>query len=442
MKGDFTRSTFKPEKKYSGVRMQQGCVQLDADWNEHIDISSHRINTGARDSIGPCGAPQDGGGFKIDHTADNKNLTISHGRIYVDGILCENSRDIKITDQDDLPGFSQLPGGNGVYLAYLDAWQRHMTAIEDPQIREVALGGPDTATRTKTVWQVKLWHVTSQESATIDCPQVIDGWNKIIAGSDSELTAFTKQDTPSKNPCIVSPGAGYRGLENQLYRVEIHKGGKPDEATFKWSHDNGSVVFAIEEFVKDANNNPTKLRVKQLGKDKTLSLQAGDWVEVLDDATELSDSPAGTLVKITEPPDVAGRIITLNQNVSGDLKRHPKVRRWDQGSDAISITPPSGSDSIELEDGIFVRFSGTSFRAGDYWLIPARTATGDIEWPKDESKNPPEPIPEPPEGIRHHYCRLAVLKQDGTNNWSLVGDCRKLFPAVTELTGFFHVGRQ
>jgi hypothetical protein len=439
MKGDFTRSTFKPEKQYSGVRMQQGRVQLDADWNEHIDISSHRINTGARDSIGPCGAPQDGGGFKIDPTSDYKNLTISHGRIYVDGIMCENYRDIDITEQDDLPGVSQLPGDKGVYLAYLDVWKRHMTAIEDPQIREVALGRPDTATRTKTVWQAKLWHVTSQESATIDCPQVAGEWNKIIAGSDAELAAFTKQDIPSKNPCIVSPGAGYRGLENQLYRVEIHKGGNFGEATFKWSRDNGSVVFAIEEFVKDANNNPTKLKVKQLGKDKTLSLQAGDWVEVLDDATELSDNPIGTLAQITENPDVAGRIITLNQIVSGNLKLHPKVRRWDQGSDAISVTPPSGSDSIELEDGIFVRFSGTSFRAGDYWLIPARTATGDIEWPTDESKNPPEPIPEPPEGIRHHYCRLAVLKQDGTNNWSLVGDCRKLFPAVTELTGFFHV---
>jgi S-layer protein (TIGR01567 family) len=440
MKGDFTRSTFGPKKHYSGVRMQQGRVQLDADWNEHIDISSHRINTGTRDTIGLSGAPQDGGGFGIDHTSDNKNLTISQGRIYVDGILCENSGDINITDQEDLPDF-QLPRNRGAYLAYLDVWQRHMTAIEDPQIREVALGGPDTATRTKTVWQVKLIQLqdAAVDGGTIHCKPIIDEWNNIIAGSKAELTAFTKQETPSKNPCIVSPGAGYRRLENQLYRVEIHTGGDLSHATFKWSRDNGSVVFAIEGIIKDASNNPTKLKVKQLGKDKTLSLQAGDWVEVLDDATELSENPAGLLVKITEPPDVAGRIITLGQNISGiDMKRHPKVRRWDQGSDAISVTPPSGSDSIELEDGVFVRFSGASFKAGDYWLIPARTATGDIEWPRDESKTPPE-LPEPPRGIRHHYCRLAVLQQDVTNKWSVAGDCRKLFPAVTELTSFFHV---
>jgi len=38
MKGDFTRSTFRPEKRFTGVRMQQGRVQLDADWNEQLDI--------------------------------------------------------------------------------------------------------------------------------------------------------------------------------------------------------------------------------------------------------------------------------------------------------------------------------------------------------------------------------------------------------------------
>ncbi|MCX6048065.1 MAG: DUF6519 domain-containing protein, partial [Chloroflexi bacterium] len=41
MKGDFTRSTFKPAKHYSSVRMQQGRVQLDADWNEQIDLTAH-----------------------------------------------------------------------------------------------------------------------------------------------------------------------------------------------------------------------------------------------------------------------------------------------------------------------------------------------------------------------------------------------------------------
>ena len=39
MKGDFTRFSFDPAKHYSGVRMQQGRVQLDADWNEQQSIT-------------------------------------------------------------------------------------------------------------------------------------------------------------------------------------------------------------------------------------------------------------------------------------------------------------------------------------------------------------------------------------------------------------------
>ncbi|MFQ5630622.1 MAG: DUF6519 domain-containing protein [bacterium] len=43
LKGDFTRTTFKKEKHYSGVRMQQGRVQLDTDWNETVLLPSSSI---------------------------------------------------------------------------------------------------------------------------------------------------------------------------------------------------------------------------------------------------------------------------------------------------------------------------------------------------------------------------------------------------------------
>ena len=110
MKGDFTRDTFDPQKHYSSVRMQQGRVQVDADWNEQQDITDHRTETETIDVIGPCGGPWHHAGFHLvpqvaDLTADeqarpeNQNpppLTlggdfyISGGRYYVDGILCEN----------------------------------------------------------------------------------------------------------------------------------------------------------------------------------------------------------------------------------------------------------------------------------------------------------------------------------------------------------------
>ena len=65
MKNDASRNTFDARKHYSGVRMQQGRVQLDADWNEQGDIIAHRAETEASDVIGPSGGPLAGAAFQI-----------------------------------------------------------------------------------------------------------------------------------------------------------------------------------------------------------------------------------------------------------------------------------------------------------------------------------------------------------------------------------------
>src|SRR6266850_4998173 len=158
MKGDFTRNTYDPAKHYSSVRLQQGRVQLDADWNEQIDIAAHRDETTATDVVGREGGPLHAAGFAV--TVQGGNLVVGAGRYYVDGILCENEAPVTVAAepavatvpvQPDLPGVP-LPTTDGTYLAYLDVWQRHLTALEAPAIREEALGGPDTGTRTKAVW--------------------------------------------------------------------------------------------------------------------------------------------------------------------------------------------------------------------------------------------------------------------------------------------------
>ena len=38
---------------------------------------------------------------------------------------------------------------------YLDARERHVTWIEDDSIRDAALNGADTCTRSQVVWQIK-----------------------------------------------------------------------------------------------------------------------------------------------------------------------------------------------------------------------------------------------------------------------------------------------
>lgn len=430
MKGDFTRSTFKKEKHYRGVHMQQGRVQVDADWNEQIDINAHRIETEAADVIGLCGAPLHEAGFELG--PNGKDLEIGKGRYYVDGILCENEKRIALAEQPDLPDVEMIQG-NGIYLGCLDVWPRHITALEDLEVREKALGGPDTATRTKTVWQVRLIKV-GEEGDTVNCLSHLEAWDDLTEPATGKLAARVEESEEEDEPCKLAPRGGYRSLENQLYRVEVHKGGNLGVATFKWSRDNGSIVTRWED--QNVNN----LTVAGAGRDKLLNLASGQWVELIDDDRELRGEP-GILVKIKT---VDGNIITIDPDTAipagtidiKDFVTNPKLRRWDSDG----VLKPARADWISLEQGIQIRLSAGSFKTGDYWLIPARTDEAEIEWPLGADDNGgDEPRPVLPHGIQHHYCRLALLELAGTN-WARLSDCRRLFPPVTELTTLLYVG--
>lgn len=89
MKADITKDTFNVTKHFSRVLMQQGRVQLDADWNEQADILLHYIQTLAKDLIGEHAGPKGSAAFDISEVSDT-DFKIGLGNYYVDGILCEN----------------------------------------------------------------------------------------------------------------------------------------------------------------------------------------------------------------------------------------------------------------------------------------------------------------------------------------------------------------
>src|SRR5215211_3157078 len=69
----------------------------------------------------------------------------------------------------------------------------------------------------------------------------VPGWLDVVRPSDGRLTTHEVEIPPSDDPCELPPEGGYRGLENQTYRVEIHEGGQPGgAATCKWSRENAS----------------------------------------------------------------------------------------------------------------------------------------------------------------------------------------------------------
>lgn len=461
MKADITRSTFDARKHYAAVLLQQGRVPLDADANEQADIVVHRQDTGTADLVGPCGAPMHNDGFRLVASAAALTATeaarpgnqppppltplaggwdfyISAGHYYVDGIVCENERITPFSAQADFPDAALPQQANqpqeGTYLAYLDVWRRGVTALEDPSIRETALGGPDTATRSKTLRQVRVFRLgpaalTPQQA---NCLTDSADWNALIAAGTGRVTARAEPGSQATGPCIVAPGAGYRRLENQLYRLEVHTGGTLGTATFKWSRENGSVVA---RWLGQDGASDEHLLLASGGRDATLGFASGQWVELTDDTRELRGE-SGTLVQILK---VEGSTLTIDPATATgplsltDFTRNPKVRRWDQ----VSLLQPADAVAFhDLEGGVQVRFAAGSYRAGDYWLIPARTNSGDIEWERDAAN---QPLALLPHGVTHHFCRLAIMRFDGTS-WTSITDCRRLFPPVTELVTLDYVG--
>jgi hypothetical protein len=461
MKGDFSRIRFEASHRYSRVLLQQGRVTLDADSNEQTDILLYYLRTLARDLIGDYGGPIQEGGFGLD--VSGGKLTIGAGRYYVHGVLCENDGCDYATqpdfhpvatgpDKDPLLAFlATTTSSSDSFWVYLDVWERHITAVEEPDLREVALGGPDTCTRTRVVWQVRalaLATIIDTLQARADALQkqidaataagadtsalqasLQDVQSKIaqlrenpdnacaapldvLDGGEGGMSARLQKGVQPKTPCIVAPDARYRGAENQLYRVEIHTGGSAADATFKWSRDNGSIVTAWL-------GGSGQLQVAD-----ARGFEAGMWAELSDDALDLAGLP-GVLVRIAKVED---DVLTLDlasaadaAKITRDPSLHPKVRAWDQSGDGLSGGVPllvaNAAAWLDLEDGIQVRFEADGdYRSGDYWLIPARVADGPdggIEWPGD-------PV-QPPRRIEHHYAPLGFVSWQSQNGQNAIG---------------------
>ncbi len=241
MKGDFSRRSAAqdPGKHYAGVLHQQGRVWLDSDWNEDVFERLQVLHQESRDIIGTSGIPEPGTAFLI---SPNPIASPSApgdfligggpgngGHAYVDGVLCHLPAPVTYLTQPDLPNPPSIlmpsDGSDLNAVVYLEVWQRLITSLEDASVREVALGGPDTTARIKTVAQVKVAVVPNSSPPTTITRANAAQFLPIASGGT--LTTLQPQIQPSdlSDPCRLPDAADFTGRQNRLYRVEIHEGG-------------------------------------------------------------------------------------------------------------------------------------------------------------------------------------------------------------------------
>ncbi len=162
------RFTFDPLKRYSGVLMQQGRVQLDSDWNEEIDILRRRLHTTTLDIMGPrralrgcaqrlldrldcrpAGRPLDGPGSPLCRRHPDRGLRCGWRHLQSPALrstaACGISRRLRLPPPAT-PSSTSMSGNV------------KSTYVEDPALLDVALGGADTTARADSVAAARRSH--------------------------------------------------------------------------------------------------------------------------------------------------------------------------------------------------------------------------------------------------------------------------------------------
>ncbi len=296
------------------------------------------------------------------------------GRMYVDGLPCLQLHDILYSEQADPydPPLVTPPPGSGTRkdTVYLDVWKEPVTFVEDPEIREIALGGPDTSTRLRLHHRVRVAQGGPMPSG--------DG----------------------RGQGLLATEGVYKGRDNRLYRVEIEEPGDLGTATFRWSDENGSVLGRIIRTV------PAGTRVVEV--EEAARFHAQDRVLVR----------SGLRQEKARIASVVDDTITLEDPVSETyaMEDRPRIERWNAFDVAISPDPgdPLVSTSVELNDGVRVRFGGREMLRGDFWTFQTRYLARDQSAGVDPETRIEDLGFVRPEGVRHHYAPLArITRREG-----------------------------
>jgi hypothetical protein len=507
---DVTRRLFQPHKHYAAVRLQQGRSLLDSDYNEGADLDGDEWRRAVLDIVGPRGTPDEG--FSIgqsvlpgdDPTTQTAPLrvfdhilgfqageqfliggqltfavpvSVRAGTFYLGGMRLELDRPEPIMFQRDFlqigPADLQQPTPT---LYYLDAWEQPVTAVEDEELQDRALGGPDTMVRVRRFRQVKL---LALQNGVTTCRE---GFNQLIDRLEQDGSTFdcntSELESPGRlqlvfqtgsesGPCTPDPPAQYLGTENQTLRVML-----TDPNNFVWAFDNAAPLYRVNlvNLMSDPGGaNPGTLQIQLLTPPKDVEHQPVKnrvieflpFAALLDGTTPLPpDRPHfrkaaaemgvftavstglgddGVTFTVDVSGDVLGELQALITSWSSD---HPffdfldpdatnnnnptrpmYARFWHLASDGnVKVPINTSSNGAPLADTGIIPVFHQQGRAGDFWVAALRPDAPQEIVPFDILSNTAGVAPH---GPRHFFAPLFVLGWDGVDNVvTSVDDCR------------------
>lgn len=319
------------------------------------------------------------------------------GRLFVHGMRTFLEHDWRYSLQPDLPDPEPLvrptpapDGSTGHHLVYADIFEEVVRGFAEPSVIEPALGGEETAFRTRKVTQIRVLPVGPDGAETLPGPTG-DGrlTTNVPAGAFPDRFPPEERD-PCRDRCLfstnVTTGVGYRGSENIQVRVEILAAPTLTQpGVIGWSRDNAARIAPL---VIDAAAGAESVFVAP---EDARSFAAGGLVVVEDRRSRLDPDRPGHRAQVRalrtvnsatgelefEPAGWTSTTDPVPLVLGGGLSRAflrtdaAAVRRWDGVDHLITEV------RYNLADGIDFALSGNDFRVLEHWTFTCRVAGPD-----------------------------------------------------------------
>ena len=481
---DISRLSLDPRKRYTNVHMQQGRILLDDDWNAQAHILEEDQRQNRLLTVGSSGSPDDG--FRITNlqsvTIGSQpfyDFTILEGTFYLSGHRLEQRDDAAtqhppmtfLTQTDNLQLIDTTkpfspPTGPRKDLVVLLAYPQSVTAVEDSELLEVALGGPDTTTRQRMLQQILVFENLSADTCTTAWEEVkkqlrnqTEGWGKFTPEdgwtTEARLSvSFAHNSGANPTPCSPAVQQGYLGPDNQAIRVQMTASNK-----LTWGFDNASSLYRVQVVEGDRK----KLRLLNPPRDQAHWPLSKQVVELLPCTAQLPNheklaAMTGHFTRVNASYNPDNQEITIDTDLPSSFDRWQQrpdsgaitpeipyyfMRVWDRGTDQtsppeITVTyPPSNHSSNEItlgNTGVKIQLTQIAgdpdytLRSGDFWVVGVRPETPQQVNPWLLSNGSKKP-----DGPARFMAPLAMLSwQDADPSNTIITDCRRRFRPLTE----------
>jgi hypothetical protein len=441
MDADIARVSYDPARHYRSLVAQQGRVTLEADNNEGTMLQAEALRLETIDIVGPAGTPDNG--YAVSSGSGPGGVTVGPGIFYLGGWRLRLDAAVDLSKQPDwvdAPAFTTTQGDLAVALLVTE---QSVCAAEDQALREVALGGPDSAARTRLM-QRFLRVATTGTTCSAGASSVaalltedgvtVDAYSLQLVSSARLRAGFVPGQT-STDPCQPSAVGGYLGADNQLIRVTVTSyNATAKTGTLLWGWNNASLLYRAE--IPNATD-PLTLKLTTVPVDQEHAPQQNQIVEILRTTTELGDNNfiadgEGYVIAVAQAwsPDT-GEIVLAHSPPTGYQNNTDPlfVRLWQaevnfEAGKAVALDTTSGITVAITMDAL-----PSNIAARPFWHFAVRPAMPQAIFPQRY-----QDAPQRPDGPRQWITDLAVVSPQAQGS-TLLADCRIPFLPLTQQKG-------